>query len=190
MNAFLYDKTGKVGFIGFIEYATAGKTNLGSITTDLYSRQESTLILWGGELVIIAGIAAVAAFMVARRPFNEQVNDWYDANEHLGYVAWKQRKEFEALVKKGDLLNAARYVHMTSARLPIVDVSIHRTRTAPDTDILLVIRELTQGQSNTRITTVTRGMLASAEFAKFFHIVKTVNELQRQSREQDAASAN
>lgn len=190
MNAYLYDETGKVGFIGFLEYSMAGKSTLSSITTDLYTRQESTFLLWGGEFLIIAIIAAVVAFMVARRPFNEQIHDWYDDNEHVGYVAWKQREEFEALMKKGDLENAAKYVRMVSADAPVVDVSIHRTKAAPQTDILLIVRELAPGQNGAHITTITQGLLTPTEFGKFFHIIKSIHELRRQANAQAAASAN
>jgi hypothetical protein len=188
MNAFLIQETGNSGFIGYLEFESQQKTGLKSVGTDLSYSQESTVLLWGGELLIIAAIAAGAAFLLARRPFNEQIDDWYDAMEHVGFVDWKHRKEFKKLLKKGDFVNAAKYVQMFSAQTHGLDVGLHRNRSLPNTNMVLVIHEVTQGRL--RPLTVVRGMLAPADFAQFFHVVKAVNELQRQAHAQAAASAN
>ncbi len=167
IDAVLEDETGSPGFIGYLKYSAQQGTTLSRSTgsSELTLDETGTWVYWGIELLIVMGLSAGMAFKTARQPFNEEADDWYPTGEWIGSVDWKQRKEFYRLLKEGDTLSAFKMVTGTKLSAPRVDIQIQRIPVAPQSNMVLNVKETRLNRKREVTADKMKGLLSPTEFS-------------------------
>jgi hypothetical protein len=180
INETLEEETGSPGFIGYIKYSASLGTTITRSTgsSEMTLDERATWIYWGVELLFVSLIAGGMAFGAARQPFNEEANEWYPAQMYLGSVDWKSRKEFYKLIKANDLRQAFKMVStapMTGNRL---DVVAQQTPSAPQSDVILTIKETRVNRRNQNSGDKMKGVISAQEFADLSRTVAPTQSAQ------------
>jgi hypothetical protein len=166
MDEILIQETGSPGFIGDLKFnAQLGTTiTRSSSSSEVTLDERATWIYWGVELLIVMGIAAGMAMSAARQPFNEEAGEWYPEGQRVGSVDWKSRKDFYKLLKNGDLTDAFKMVMGAISATPRVDIIVQRTASAPQSDVILTVKETRLTQRRETSGDKMKGVLSAQEY--------------------------
>jgi hypothetical protein len=168
----LESETGSTGFVGYLKFSAQQGTTISRTTSEFTLDETQTWIYWGGELVLVMIVAAGMAVSAARKPFNEEANEWYPFEAPVGSVDWKARKEFYKLLKDGDTTNAFRMVSTAPMDAPRVDLVVQRTPSAPQSDVILGVKEIKLNRRKEISSDKMKGVLSAQEFSTLARLVE------------------
>lgn len=174
----LEDEVGDTGFIGYLKFSAREGTTISRGSSDLTLDETATWIYWGAELVVVALIVAGLAFSAARQPFNEEAGEWYPEARIMGSVPWNNRKDFLKMLKSGDTLQAMKLISLEAPKPPRLDVLVQQTPSAPQTDVILVVRDVKLNRRNEITSDVLKVVLTANEFASFSRSIGEPQRLQ------------
>jgi hypothetical protein len=176
----LEEETGSPGFVGFLKYSASLGTTItrSSGSSEMQLDEKATWIYWGVELLIVALVSAGMAFGAARQPFNEEAGEWYPGTSYVGSVDWNSRKEFYNLLKAGDTRQAFKMVTKAAMNGHRVDVVAQQTPSAPQTDVVLTIKETRVNRKNQNSGTKMQGMISAQEFADLSRMISGAQSTQ------------
>jgi len=170
----LQEEVGASGFLGYLRYSATLGTTITRSSSEIALDENATWIYWGIELLIVALFCAGLAFAAARKPFNEEADEWYPDPQYVGSVDWKARKEFYKLLNEGDTREAYKMVNVSPGVPPRVDVVVQQTPSAPQTDVILTVRETRMNRKQEASGDKLKGVLSAQEFADLSRALNTV----------------
>lgn len=171
MDEFLLEETGSTGFIGDLKFNASFGMTITRSSSEITLDETATWVYWGVELLMVALICAGLAFGAARKPFNEEAGEWYPEPLYVGSVDWKSRKDFYKLLKADDTRQAFKMVTGTASTPPRVDVVVQQTPTAPQTDVILTIRETRLNRRQEMSGDKMKGVISAQEFSDLSRMV-------------------
>lgn len=71
------------------------------------------------------------------------------------------------MLKSGDTLQAVKLISLEASKPPRLDVLVQQTPSAPQTDVILVVRNVKLNRRNEITNDVLKGVLTANEFASF-----------------------
>lgn len=167
----LEDEVGDTGFIGWLKLTAREGTTItstrGSSSSPMTLDENATWVYWGIELLLTALICAGVSMSAARQPFNEEAGEWYPPPVRIGSVDWKSRKEFLNTVKSGDTMQAARMIVPEAAKPPRIDLMAQYTPSAPQSDVILTVRDVKLNRRQEAPSDVLKVVLTASEFSAF-----------------------
>jgi hypothetical protein len=184
----LLEEVGSPGFIGYLKYAATLGTTITRSSSEITLDENATWAYWGLELLIVALFCAGMAFNAARKPFNEEAGEWYPDPQYVGSVDWKSRKEFYNLLKDGDTRQAFKMVSSSPLTPPRVDVVVQQTLNAPQTDVILTVRETRLNRKQETSGDKMKGVLSPQEFTDLSRTVNAVQQPQPASMQFSGAA--
>jgi len=163
LDEILEEETGDKGFIGYMKLSAQEGFTITRGSSETMIQGNGAWVYWGAELIGVIIIAAVIAVGAARQPFNEEVGEWYPIGLIAGNVAWDSRKAFRKLLKNADYNEAAKLVNPGAGTMPYLALVVQGTPSAPQSDVVLSLKEIRLNRGKTIEATVMTGVLSPSE---------------------------
>ena len=140
INAFLQQKTGSSGFVGFLKMSAKEGTTISRRGSTVKIQDNFTYLLWLIELGIVGFLAASIPFGAAKKPFNEEGNEWYGEKQWIGSTSQESQDELIRLLNMDDIAGASALLSSeTDLTIPRIDVYSQSCASAPLSDSVITV---------------------------------------------------
>jgi hypothetical protein len=171
ISAFLKSETGSDGFVGFTKYHAKQGVSIGRVGSSGGNLGEvGTWIYWSIELLAIQIITVLGASSVAKNPYCESSDEWYQDEERIGSVNPEAASNFLELLNSGRFGDAGAAIEALS-EMPIEGSLVVSKQVSPkDTyaDVFVKIGKIgMDDKGNSQTNDVQSGMMAATEYQVF-----------------------
>ena len=176
-DAFLQEKTGDKGFLGYIKYNAQQGVSIGRVGSQGANLGETgTWIYWLIEFAVIDIMIAAIAYSVAKSPFCENCDQWYKDQQRIASVNPQLTENFLNLLQNDQFAKAGKLIDpLQGVFPPNLAVYLQCCPTCQFSDLIMTVKAASfDSKGNLQENQVAQGMLSLSQYNKF-HEAMTQN---------------